>query len=81
MEAADAAPVEEMSYLQMEPAGDGDNVEASYLEMTPDAVIEEGDDVGAYLEMAAVSYSFRFLKRDTAKPIGLGAANPYLPHL
>ena len=26
-----------------------------YLEMTPDAVIEEGDDVGAYLEMAAVS--------------------------
>ena len=55
MEAADAAPVEEMSYLQMEPAGDGDSVEASYLEMTPDAVIEEGDDVGAYLEMAAVS--------------------------
>ena len=45
MAAADDAPADEMSYLQMEPAEAEDDAgpEASYLEMTPDAVIEEGD--------------------------------------
>jgi hypothetical protein len=43
----------------MAPEEDG-GVEASYLEMTPDCVVGEGEDMGSYLEMAAADARFTF---------------------